>query len=127
MSALSLRIARGIAIARHVPLARLTRRGALEFKRRVLERAAPYVAMESSPQWDCAATLPGPVFPPRTGKCTRIADGWRFTFLERTCDTSRVIDWRSGGAGAQHQLWRMNLHYMEYLEDVCDADFAELV
>lgn len=127
MSALSLRIARGIAIARHVPLARLTRRGALEFKRRVLERAAPYVAMESSQQWDCAATLPGPVFPPRTGKCTRIADGWRFTFLERTCDTSRVIDWRSGGAGAQHQLWRMNLHYMEYLEDVCDADLAELV
>jgi uncharacterized heparinase superfamily protein len=37
------------------------------------------------------------------------------------------IDWQAPGSGPEHQLWRMNLHYMEYLKDVPDALWSELV
>jgi uncharacterized heparinase superfamily protein len=37
-----------------------------------------------------------------------------------------AIDWRGPGLGSEFQLWRMNLHYMEYLEEVGDADFVAL-
>ena len=37
------------------------------------------------------------------------------------------MDWTAPGPGAVNQLWRMNLHYMEYLEAVDDADFEAII
>ncbi|MEO1406649.1 MAG: alginate lyase family protein, partial [Pseudomonadota bacterium] len=37
------------------------------------------------------------------------------------------IDWSAPGPGPENQLWRMNLHYMEYLEGVEDGLWARLV
>ena len=37
------------------------------------------------------------------------------------------MNWQAPGHGPAHQLWRMNLHYMEYLEDVSDEAFGILV
>jgi uncharacterized heparinase superfamily protein len=51
----------------------------------------------------------------------RTADGWRFHFLGRELAMAEAIDWRPD----EDQLWRMNLHYMEYLEELDDAAVAE--
>ena len=36
------------------------------------------------------------------------------------------VDWTAPSLEPKDQLWRMNLHYMEYLEEVDDARFLEL-
>lgn len=65
-----------------------------------------------------------PLLPPHGGTAERLADGWRFRFLGRASEMTAGIDWRAPG---HDQLWRMNLHYMSYLEAVTDTDFASLV
>lgn len=57
----------------------------------------------------------------------RHGDLWRFTFLHRFRQMTGAVDWRAGGEGPENQLWRMNLHYMEYLEEADDGLFADLV
>lgn len=37
------------------------------------------------------------------------------------------VDWSAPGPGGEKQLWRMNLHYMEYLESVDDTTFSTLI
>jgi uncharacterized heparinase superfamily protein len=37
------------------------------------------------------------------------------------------VDWTAPAPGPAHQLWRMNLHYMEYLEGVDEEDWETLV
>jgi hypothetical protein len=50
----------------------------------------------------------------------------RFTFLNRTTEMiGSTIAWQVPGQA--DQLWRMNLHYMEYLESVDDATWSSLV
>lgn len=44
----------------------------------------------------------------------RLPAGWRFTFVGRSVDTGEAIDWQAN----PDQLWCMNLHYMEYLEEL---------
>ena len=55
-------------------------------------------------------------------------DAAHFTCLGRT-ETLPIpkIDFGAPGARPEHQLWYMNLHYMEYLEEVQDRLWAELV
>ncbi len=127
MSDLGGRVARAFAFARHVPVGRIQRRLVLEGKRRLLERTGQLRFAEAREQWQVAASPPLPVFAPRSGKCTRLPHGWRFSFLKRARETEHAVDWQGGASGGEHQLWRMNLHYMEYLEEASDADLMELV
>jgi uncharacterized heparinase superfamily protein len=103
-------IARNVAFARHIPLRQIVARFRLEARRRWSLRQAPTLLIGAIP----AATPPQPVFPPRTGMIERTPDGWRFTFVGRTVAMGETIDWH----GDADQLWRMNLHYMEYLEQL---------
>ncbi len=66
---------------------------------------------------------PRPVFPARRG----IIDGAVFTFLGRSHRMSGRVDWSAPSLAPKDQLWRMNLHYMEYLEEVDDARFLALI
>ncbi|MEQ1698340.1 MAG: alginate lyase family protein, partial [Hyphomicrobiaceae bacterium] len=51
-----------------------------------------------------------------------------FNFLNhRQSMLAAKMNWHAPGPGPAHQLWRMNLHYMEYLEDVSDEAFGILV
>ena len=61
--------------------------------------------------------------PPRCGLERTRNDRWRFTFLNETREFPWPIDWDLRNAETRDQLWKMNLHYMEYLELVTDADF----
>lgn len=118
-------VARAIAFGRHVPLARIARRIGLGVKRRVRQHTGAGAA-DSSVTPSLSDRPPLPVFQPRHGELGRNGGQLRFTFLNRSHDMTGAIDWRAGGEGPEHQLWRMNLHYMEYLEGIDDGLFADL-
>jgi hypothetical protein len=121
------RAARALAFGRHIPVRRLARRVELDLRRRLrdglnvgIPSALPLLERARAP---LRSLLPAP------GRHIEIDDRTvRFTFLGRseTMPRSR-IDWQAPGAGPVHQLWRMNLHYMEYLKDVPDAAWSDLV
>ncbi len=48
-------------------------------------------------------------------------------FLGRAHQMPGRIDWTAPSLASKDQLWRMNLHYMEYLEEVDDARFLALI
>jgi uncharacterized heparinase superfamily protein len=51
-----------------------------------------------------------------------------FVFLGRAERMRRgAVDWSAGPPGAAGQLWRMNLHYMDYSEEVDDSLLEELI
>ncbi|MGA7384622.1 MAG: glycosyltransferase [Methylocella sp.] len=119
------KMARAIVFGRHIPITRLARRIKLGVKRRVKQHTGT-----AAPRSLVAPPLSGrplPLFEPRRGKFVRHGDQWRFTFLHRFRQMTGAVDWRAGGEGPENQLWRMNLHYMEYLEEADDGLFADLV
>ena len=118
------RIARAFAFGRHVPLARIARRIELDLKRRMASSGRK-MDLSAAPAQSPRAPLP--LFEPRRGRLALREDGLRFTFLARSCDVVGPVDWRAGGEGPANQLWRMNLHYMEYLEEADDRLFADLI
>lgn len=120
------RIARAIEFGRHIPLTRLAQRIKLDVKRRIKQHtsaAAPAILVTPPP----ADRPPLPLFGARRGKLERKDGALLFTFLGRRRDMIGGVNWRAGGEGPENQLWLMNLHYMEYLEEVDDGLFADLV
>ena len=129
------RVSRAVAFGRHMPLHRLARRIELDVLRRVQQRTGPLRRASAAPPAQRAAGgLVLPLFAPRRGKLEQRGGTWHFTFNNRTCaagdavgTTSGLINWHVGGDGPGHQLWRMNLHYMEYLEEADDSQFVDLI
>jgi glycosyltransferase involved in cell wall biosynthesis len=123
------RAGRFIAFARHMPPGKIVRRAELGLRRRLedhiplfrqMRRHVATVARQDAP--------PRPVFAPRKHLApTAMPGGARFTFLNRSVEMMGRVDWTAPGPGPAHQLWRMNLHYMEYLEGVDDEAWAMLV
>lgn len=120
------RFRRALAFGRHIPPGKLFRRIALTARRRLRDRFGWHgPAAAASPA--TAAAPPLPLFAARDGHLTPGTGSLSFTFLGQTLAMPGAVDWRAPGEGPAHQLWRMNLHYMEYLEAVDDRLFAELV
>ena len=117
---------RALAFGRHIPPAKLIRRIALTARRRLRDRFG-WHAPEAAASPATAAAPPLPLFAARAGHLTPGTGDLSFTFLGRNQLMPGAVDWRAPGEGPAHQLWRMNLHYMEYLEAVDDRLFAELV
>lgn len=115
------RLRRSIAFARHVPVGQLLARARLTLQRRRSLRVPPRLEGLAPGQLEPAPAPPAPRFLPRTGQVERTANDWRFTFLGRAVAMGEAVDWDAPGPGVANQLWRMNLHYMEYLEGL-DAD-----
>jgi hypothetical protein len=99
------RARRVVVFARYIGFARITRRLEIVIRRRLRDRLGPSQ----------------PVFGPRKQFApVPLSAGWRFTFLNQPVLNQPVdivgpgIDWPAPSPGAAHQLWRMNLHYMEY-------------
>ncbi len=75
-----------------------------------------------------ASKLPLPIFPPRSGMIECGPRGLVLTFLGRAVTMPpAAIDWQAPSRAPEHQLWRMHLHYMEYLEEVDDPLLAALI
>jgi hypothetical protein len=120
------RVLRQLAFARHIPPAQMARRLQLELLRRWRVRRPPNHAAAAKDAM-LRADAPLPFLPPRDGLET-LADGSsRFRFLGDERTFQWPIPWGLPGAPARDQLWKMHLHYMEYLESVADADFARLI
>jgi hypothetical protein len=118
--------ARAIAFGRRVPLTKIARRIELDVKRRVaLPRRAAASGEPTVPP--LAEHLPPPLFPGRSGALERAGDRLRIRFVGQTYEIGPRIDWMARREEPGSQLWRMNLHYMEYLEEVDDALLADLV
>jgi uncharacterized heparinase superfamily protein len=101
---------RSFQFARHIPARQVVARLSLAARRRLSLIRPPTLSTLGDP----VLKPPQPVFPPRTGMVERIATGWRFRLVGRTVETAETVDWH----GDADQLWRMNLHYMEYLEEL---------
>lgn len=119
------RVRRAFHFGRHMPLRKLLRRLELNVKRSLRDQAclnskAPPVRRADAP--------PLPLFSPRTKLAPSMFDGFRFAFLNRSVDMPGPgVDWTAPGPRPANLLWRMNLHYMEYLEGVDDATWVALV
>jgi uncharacterized heparinase superfamily protein len=119
-------VLRQLAFARHIPPAQMARRLQLEFLRRWRIRLPPNHAAVTKDA-TLRADAPLPLLPPRGGLEKLTDGGWRFRFLNDERTFRWPIPWGLPGASARDQLWKMNLHYMEYLESVADEDFARLI
>lgn len=125
LSRLLNRLRRQIDFARHVPPRQIAARARLSARRFAERQLKPKLAPG---QVQRSANPPLPVFPPRTGMAQRLTGGgWAFNFLGRAIEMPDRIDWSSPGRGAGEQLWRMNLHYMEYLEELGDEDALDFI
>ena len=121
------RAARVIEFGRHIPLSKLARRIELDVRRRLRDRLTVGIPA-NVPVLVRASVLPCALLF-RPSESVGVGEGTlRFTFLGRTETLSRSgLDWQAPGAGPEHQLWRMNLHYMEYLKDLPDSVWGDLV
>lgn len=118
------KIQRQLSFALRVPPRQIARRAWLKVRRAAEARLRPPLEVAGLTRVE---RPPLPLFPPRTGLARRTDAGWAFRFLGREVRTDGGIDWRAPGPGAGDQLWRMNLHYMEYLEEAEDADLAAAI
>lgn len=115
---------RDFGFVRHVPPAQLLARVRLIALRRIGRVFHPSLGKFPAQP---AAAPPGPIFPARTAKMERTGEGWAFSALGHRALFSRRIDWGRRGPAGRDQLWRMTLHYMEFLEALDDGDFEDLV
>lgn len=108
------RAAQELAFARHVPLHRIARRLTLMAKRRWHDHhprryAAPAPERHPAP--------PAQLLPPRTGMILSGPNGTALRFLNHAESVGAAIPWSARDMQPANQLWRMHLHYMEFLEE----------
>lgn len=118
------RLSRELRFARNVPPRQIGRRAWLRLRRELEGILKPRLA---SPLLPLAEDAPGPIFPPRQGLAEHEAGQWQFHFVGRTVRTGEEIDWQAGSREPGSQLWRMNLHYMEWLEGLDTAELRSVV
>jgi uncharacterized heparinase superfamily protein len=122
------RLSNNLFFVRHVPLSKLASRLALTCKRQTLSRLprlSPH--RPSSDPGDGRGHALRPLFAARNA-CWR-SDGKdvEVTFLGVSRQIRTPIDWHSSELATGTRLWKLNLHYMEFLEAADDAAFAEIV
>lgn len=120
------RLGRMFAFARHVPPGQLARRASLSLSRAIHDRIGwpdPVVGASLT----LADQPPRALFAPRGGMIAAGPSGLTFTFIGRSHIMPGDVDWRAPSLASRDQLWRMHLHYMEYLEEVDDSAFVDLV
>ena len=121
------RLARAFAFCRHIPPEKLARRIALASRRALRDRLRIGVSSRSC-AWARSDVPPEGLMQADHRHLEIKAACKRFTFLGQTEEVAGSrIDWGMPGPGPEHQLWRMNLHYMEYLVEIPDDCWAELV
>lgn len=117
------KLRRAFEFARHIPLEQIAHRGLLKF-RRAKDRIVEPTATGDTP---VDAHPAAPVFTPRAIAANLSRERWSFTFFGHTISGEGLIQWRRIDTSPADQLWRMNLHYMEYLEGFTDSEFIEAI
>ena len=117
-----------MSFARHIPIAKLARRTELSLRRKIADRFQ-IGEVSSLPAPALSAGPPLPLFPPRIQLTPQEKSGaLTFCFLHQPVEMGGgEVDWIGPGPGPGYQLWRMNLHYMEYLEGAGDELWTRLI
>lgn len=127
IGALLTRVARHYEFGRRIPASKLARRLELSLRRSLRDRLR-FTPTFPADGLERVSAPPRPIFAPRRGLFESRDSARRFTFIGRAEDICGPnVDWATPGLEPRHQLWRMNLHYMEYLEEAGDDDWAALV
>ncbi|MGC6330301.1 heparinase II/III domain-containing protein [Rhizorhabdus sp. FW153] len=113
------RLTQELTFARHVPPGQILRRLILTAKRHWSDVRPPRF---DGPAPRRAAHLPQPVLALRTGMIDRDDAVLKLRFLDHEEPVGTPIDWSARDTGVAAQLWRMHLHYMEFLEEATAAE-----
>lgn len=126
MTAALMELRRRLEFARHVPPRQLLRRVQLMLIRRGARRAT---APPSPPPWEgpLPARLSLPAIVQAHGWVRQGPDGWQTHFLGQTIDLGPRPDWTARDDDPRAQLWRMNLHYFDYLDAMPDEAAVALI
>lgn len=108
---------------RHIPSRQIARRAMLAVRRHWEHRLKPNIGVAAR----LSDAAPLPLFPPLPSASKQSAEGWEFTFLNRTAHCGPAIDWSLPGSSSADQLWTMNLHYFEHCETLSDEQWSDLV
>jgi uncharacterized heparinase superfamily protein len=119
------RLSRAFVFVRYMPPQKIARRIVLTMRRYWCDRLGWPVFDAPAPS--LAPSPPMPLFQPRRGSLCVENGGLIFTFLNQSQRMGDLIDWDGPGMEPGHQLWRMNLHYMEYLEEADNDRFVALI
>jgi hypothetical protein len=115
---------RRLVMLRHVPPRQVARRLELTVRRRLAPWLASRLAHEPAPA--LARQLPQPLFASRMLLEPRDG-GWRLWQPWGSIELPPQIDWQLPGDDPETVSWRINLHFMEFLEAVDDSAFAAIV
>lgn len=116
----------------HVPPSMLWARLRLKCKRTLLARwgrSKPFAWPEGSLATvpEPAVDTPGPVFAPRADCCAKTEDGaYAITLLNETRTFRLPFAWHLPELACGTRLWKLHLHYLEFLEGMGDGDFRAI-
>lgn len=120
-----MKIRRAIAFARHVPPGQMARRVYLTAKRWLLDRGGRRPLKSWRGLAPVAVRVLGLCAP--HGSIWREDGGWRGRFLNDEHELGSQNIWVDTEGDARAQLWRMNLHYFEFLPEIPDEDLVALI
>ena len=123
MASLLRNLGRTFVMLWHVPPRQVVRRVELNIRRRLAIKLANDHAPGPPPMAD---VLPRPILPERR-LLERRPNGWRLRQPWGSIELPRYIDWQLPGSDAITVSWRINLHFMEFLEAVDDPAFVAIV
>jgi uncharacterized heparinase superfamily protein len=104
----------------------------LTAKRRALAGLRPHLqawgaARQTAVPGPTAARLPQPLFPPRQLARRTVSGAFVLEFLHQPRTWSLPFDWHARELETGTRLWKLNLHYMEFLEGLADEDLVAIV
>ena len=122
---------RFLRTVKHTPVRQLLWRFALMVKRRmfvavnsrncVVRTNANNVPLRSIdsilPLW------PAPVL----SRAVSTPSGWQFNFLNQSHDLGRPVDWHRAELNKGTRLWKLHLHYFDWIDALTDVNLVELV
>lgn len=116
---------------KHTPKIQVLNRLKLKIKRSTMVKVAqlfPKVAMPKIVKTRQLSTdLPKSLLPHPAQKTQFIDGSFAFTFLNKSRDFSLPINWHKSELNVGTRLWKLNLHYFDYTENLTDDEFSALV
>jgi uncharacterized heparinase superfamily protein len=114
-----------LRMLRHVPPGQILARAGLQMQRRIEQRWPP--ELRARDPIEVSTAPPRPIFAPRTGRVDLDSSSATFRFVGIEESFRRPIDWRPRKHQHGTRLWLLNLHYMEYLEELDTPSFLALI
>jgi uncharacterized heparinase superfamily protein len=116
---------------RHTPVRQLLHRASLMAKRRALSAlASGFPALQrpsGKPVPPLAADLPAPFLAGAHGTVSVENGQYTFEFLNIPRQFSIPLDWHRNELNSGTRLWKLNLHYFDYVHQLENAHFQALV